>query len=108
VGQFLEYIGYPHQPLKHVPIFSIGYMLEDEQPRIVSTRGREDEPLVFTSVGDIAGVVRRAVEYEGEWPVIGGVAGNKISPRQVQKIVERIRGMSRKASTTRNSAEKPD
>lgn len=63
--------------------------------RVVSIRGYEDDPLVLTSVTDIAGIVRRAVEYEGEWPEYGGISGNRLSARQIKELTEKIRGESR-------------
>lgn len=52
-------------------------------------RGYEDAPVTVTSVRDIAGVVRRAVEYEGgAWPVVGGVQGQQVSHNQLKQMVE--------------------
>ncbi|KAI9150303.1 Oxidoreductase BOA1 [Paramyrothecium foliicola] len=90
-GIFLDYLGYPQQSNKYVPTPATQWQLEDL--RIVSVKGHEDDPLVFTTVADIVEVVRRAVEYDGEWPEIGGIIGDRVSQRQLQRLVEKIRGM---------------
>ena len=41
---------------------------------------------------DLAKIVARAVEYEGEWPQIGGINGAELSMGEVIAIGERIRG----------------
>ncbi|KAJ9130776.1 2-hydroxyisoflavone reductase [Pleurostoma richardsiae] len=89
-GLFMEYTAFPRQLTRHVPPMAIAWQLDDL--RIVAIEGHEDDPMTVTTVSDIAGVVRRAVEYEGEWPEIGGITGESISPRQLQHVVEKIRG----------------
>lgn len=49
--------------------------------------------LVLTTVEDTAEVTARAVEYDGEWPEIGGMQGQKITVAELVKIGEEIRGM---------------
>lgn len=50
--------------------------------------------ITLTAVQDIARVVARAVEYEGEWPVVGGIQGSNISIGEFIALGERIRGGS--------------
>ncbi|KAK4173322.1 hypothetical protein QBC36DRAFT_220840, partial [Triangularia setosa] len=45
-----------------------------------------------TSVRDVANIVAMAIEYEGEWPKIGGIAGETLSLAQELTIGEKIRG----------------
>lgn len=89
---FLEYIGHPVQTTKHVPTMDLFVQINNR--RIVAVRGREDVPIVFTSVNDIASVVRLAVEYEGVWPEVGGIQGARVSLRQVKEAAEKIIGES--------------
>lgn len=86
----MEYAAYPHRTTKHVPPLPTIWQLDDL--RVAAIKGYEDRPVTMTSVVDIANVVKRAVEYRGEWPEVGGISGVQISPRQIQKVVENIRG----------------
>ena len=45
-----------------------------------------------TTVQDLANVVARAIGFEGEWPVIGGIQGTKISVGQLIALGEKVRG----------------
>jgi len=46
----------------------------------------------LTSLNDIANVVARAIEYEGEWPVIGGIHGTTVSTSKFLEIGTKVRG----------------
>ena len=92
VGTFMEYIGFPRQTLKHVAV--IPSVVNLESCRIIALEGHLDDPITFTSVEDIAAAVTGAIEYTGEWPVVGGISGDRISLRDVMKIGERITGSS--------------
>ena len=61
--------------------------------RIIGLQHHLDDKLTFTSIRDIANVVAAAVDYEGEWPEIGGISGDEVSLRQVQEIGETLKGM---------------
>lgn len=52
-----------------------------------------DSIMALTMVQDLAVVVARAVDYEGEWPVIGGIRDNRVTASQILKIGEKVRGM---------------
>ncbi|KAK0742086.1 hypothetical protein B0T21DRAFT_408936 [Apiosordaria backusii] len=45
-----------------------------------------------TTIRDVVNIVVKAVEYEGEWPKIGGIAGETLSLAQELAIGEKIRG----------------
>lgn len=89
---FTEYAATPHQIAKHVPPMPTLWQLNDL--RVVSVKGHEDDPVSMTTAADIAGVVRLAIEYEGEWPEVGGICGQKITPREIQRATEKVRGKS--------------
>ncbi|CAK7199670.1 hypothetical protein SEUCBS139899_002353 [Sporothrix eucalyptigena] len=86
VGMFLEYAAYPRRLSKYTPVQATLWQLN--KARIVGIRGYENDPVTVTSVRDIAGVVRRAVEYKDKWPVIGGIQGQQVSVNQFKKVVE--------------------
>lgn len=51
-----------------------------------------DKEVSFTSTPDIAKVVTKAVDHEGEWPVIGGISGDKVTHRKLIEIGGQIYG----------------
>lgn len=52
----------------------------------------EDAKIALTEVKDLANIVVRAVEYDGEWPVTGGVKGCELSISQLLQLMEDVRG----------------
>ncbi|KAK0389905.1 hypothetical protein NLU13_3478 [Sarocladium strictum] len=95
-GIFLDYLIAPHQVSKHLPPVATASSISEL--RVASVRGHEDDPVVFTSVADIAGVVRRAIEYEGQWPEVSGIRGDRLSAREMQQVLERVTGKPVKLS----------
>lgn len=55
--------------------------------------GGDNDLITLTTVEDLANVVARAVEYDGEWPVDGGIKGTEISIGQLIALGEKVRGM---------------
>ena len=53
----------------------------------------EGDRMALTTVQDLAGVVARAVEYDGEWPVMGGIKGSERSVGELIALGEKIRGV---------------
>ncbi len=47
----------------------------------------------LTSVNDLANVVVRAIEYDGEWPVTGGIHGTTLSDSKLLEIAAKVQGM---------------
>lgn len=43
---------------------------------------------------DLANVVAKAVEHEGEWPVVGGIRGDEVTIGEIIALGEKIRGTS--------------
>lgn len=56
--------------------------------------GSEDDRITLTTAQDFAQIVARAVEYEGKWPVVGGIKGTEITIGELLKLGERVRGMA--------------
>lgn len=52
--------------------------------------------MTLTTASDFANIVMRAIEYEGEWPVQGGIKGCEISLAEIIRLGEEIRGKSLK------------
>lgn len=62
--------------------------------RALVAEDSDDAKITFTAVEDLANVVARAVDYEGEWPRIGGISGTTLTLSQLFAIGERVRGKS--------------
>lgn len=48
----------------------------------------DDDRVSLTTVQDVAQIVGRAIEYEGEWPTMGGINGCELSVGDVTAIGE--------------------
>ncbi|KAJ0163171.1 hypothetical protein CTA2_3394 [Colletotrichum tanaceti] len=89
-GLFTNYLTYPVSSSKHVHLFEtpINY----HRRRALVVEGREDAIFTLTTAQDFAKVVALAVEYEGEWPVVGGIKGAAITVGQIIALGEKLRG----------------
>lgn len=54
--------------------------------------GDGDSPITLTTVNDIASVVTEAIDYLGEWPVIGGISGTQTTVGGLIRLGEKLRG----------------
>lgn len=63
--------------------------------RAIVVDGHEDAVMTWTTAADLASAVARVVNYDGEWPEVGGIRGNRVTSSQVIKIGEKIRGTRR-------------
>lgn len=89
-GLFTNYLAYPFQSAKHVRVFEQAFNFHKR--RALIPEGGEDCAMTFTTVQDFAKVVALAVEYEGEWPVDGGITGGRMTVGGLIALGEKIRG----------------
>ena len=89
-GLFTNYMTYPYRSSKHINLFEIPFNFN--QRRALICEGGEDDVITLTSAQDTAKVVALAVEYQGEWPIFGGIRGARVSMGQLFAIGERVRG----------------
>lgn len=89
-GLFLDYLAFPYKTAKYVD--PLNTMFDFQNRRAIVVDGH-DFSMTFTTAQDLASVVARAVDYEGEWPVAGGSRGNIVTASQILKIGERVRGL---------------
>ncbi|KAJ4223335.1 hypothetical protein NW759_005968 [Fusarium solani] len=89
-GLFLDELVYPHRSSKYV--IPLEFTISFEKRRALILEGSEDARISLTTVHDIVQVVTRAVDYEGVWPVVGGIRGNSITIGQLIALGEKIRG----------------
>jgi hypothetical protein len=68
-------------------------MIDFQNRRAIVVDGY-DAVMTFTTVKDLAAVVFLAVDLAGEWPIIGGIRGNRVPVSEVLKIGEKVRGLS--------------
>jgi hypothetical protein len=88
----LDYLASPHKTAKYVT--PLDTFIDFQNRRAIVVEGHEDAVMALTTVRDIAGVVARAVELDGEWPKFGGIQGNRVTISQILKIGENARGKS--------------
>ncbi|CAJ2504906.1 Uu.00g123000.m01.CDS01 [Anthostomella pinea] len=86
IGAFMNYLGHPHQTSTHVATLPFAFDFEKQHATLLE--GSLDDVIVWTTVQDIAGVVARAVEYEGEWPAVGGIRGSPVTMREMLRLGE--------------------
>ncbi|KAK1590306.1 NmrA-like family protein [Colletotrichum navitas] len=89
-GLFTNYLTFPFSSAKHVNLFEtpVNYY----KHRVLTTEGGEDAIVTLTTVQDFAKVVALAVEYEGEWPLVSGIKGSKMTIGQIIALGEKLRG----------------
>lgn len=64
-----------------------------ENRRALALDGGNDDRLTLTTVQDLAAVVAKAIDYEGEWPTVGGIRGAEVSVGQLLSLGEKVRGL---------------
>ncbi|KAE8394149.1 hypothetical protein BDV23DRAFT_147960 [Aspergillus alliaceus] len=89
-GLFVNYFTHPHQSSRHV--HSMEMTIDFANRRAILLDGGDDDYLTLTTVQDVANVVARAVDFEGEWPVVGGIRGTDVTIRQLVALGEKVRG----------------
>ncbi|KAK4142456.1 uncharacterized protein C8A04DRAFT_38252 [Dichotomopilus funicola] len=90
-GLFTNYLTHPYRSTKHIQPIETPFDLARRRALVVQGR-YEEARITLTTVADLAQVVVRAVEYEGPWPVVGGIRGDDMTLRKVVEMGERVRG----------------
>jgi len=90
----LNYLATPHKTAKHLE--PLNTMIDFQNRRVIIVDGY-DAIMTYTTVQDVAAVVAKAVEIDGEWPVISGISGNRVPISQILKIGEKVRGAHHQA-----------
>ncbi|RAO65254.1 uncharacterized protein BHQ10_001266 [Talaromyces amestolkiae] len=89
-GLFLDYLAYPFKTSKYLD--PLQTFLDFANRRAMVVDDHEYAAITFTTVSDLAAVVARAIDYDGKWPVTGGIRGNRVTFSQIIDIGRRIRG----------------
>lgn len=104
-GLLLDYLGFPHQTTRHITPLSTQF--DFEKCRVIVVDGHENAVITLTTVADVAAIVTRAVEYEGEWPERGGISGNSVTYSQIIEAGQKIRGKTEDFSMQRSPSANP-
>ncbi|KAJ0107300.1 hypothetical protein J7T55_015765 [Diaporthe amygdali] len=88
-GLFMDYLASPYKTARHVDPLETVFDFQNRRAIVVD--GHEDAIMTLTTAADLAAVVARAVDYDGEWPEIGGIRGNRMTFSQIIEIGEKIR-----------------
>lgn len=64
-----------------------------ENRRAIFIDDGDKDRMSFITVEDFTKVIVQAVEFEGEWPVVGGIRGTDISIGNLITLGEKVRGM---------------
>lgn len=90
-GLFTNYFTNPYKSSKN--IHQMENMIDFNKRRALILEGSENDIVTLTTSQDLANVVARAIEFEGEWPVVGGISGTRTSIGELIKLGEKIRGL---------------
>jgi len=85
----LEYLAFPYKTAKHLE--PLNTMIDFQNRRAIVIDGH-DTIMTYTTIQNLAAVVVKAVDLDDEWPVIGGISGNRVPISQILKIGEKVRG----------------
>lgn len=80
----------PYKSSKHVHVMESPFDFNERRALVLE--GGDNSRITLTTVQDLANVVAKAIDFEGEWPVVGGIRGADMSIRQLIALGEKIRG----------------
>ena len=86
----MDYLCHPHNTSKYLTTTTVNFDFDNKTARVIE--GTLDDEIVYTSAEDVANIVTLAVDYEGKWPAIGGIVGDKVTIRQLLEIGGKLRG----------------
>ncbi|CEN61260.1 hypothetical protein ASPCAL07922 [Aspergillus calidoustus] len=89
-GLFANYFTRPYKSSTY--IHQIETPIDFEKRRAILVEDGDEGVITLTTVQDFAAVVARAIEYEGEWPVVSGIRGTTLSVRELIALGEKLRG----------------
>ena len=78
--------------MKYIHPTELPFDFENRRALIIDGSG--DDKISLITVDDLSNVIARAIDFEGEWPVIGGIRGTIISIRDLITLGEKVRGVS--------------
>ncbi|CAN9099166.1 unnamed protein product [Alternaria alternata] len=88
-GLFTNYFT-PYPSTKHIKPLETQW--DFAKRRAILREGSDNDYVTLTTADDLSNVVVRAVDYPGEWPLVGGIRGSRISIKELIALGEEIRG----------------
>ncbi|KAJ5100296.1 hypothetical protein N7456_006348 [Penicillium angulare] len=89
-GYLLNYLTRPYPSAKYIPFVDLPWDFNNR--RWFSVDEGQNSTLTLTTIADLTNVVAQAIEFEGEWPVVGGIKGNDITMGELLTLAEKVRG----------------
>ena len=86
----MDYLATPYKTAKYLT--PLNTMIDFQNCRAIVVDSH-DAIMTLTMVQDLAAVVARAVDLDSEWPVIGGIRGNRVAISEILEIGEKVRGV---------------
>ncbi len=68
------------------------FLLVDHVNRRARVAGDLANRISYTAISDVANIVAKAIDYEGEWPTVGGINGQTLSIAEEIALGEKVRG----------------
>ena len=91
----MNYIAGTRKTSKHIQ--PTGFILVDHENHRARGPGDLANKITYTTIRDVVNIVVKAIDYEGEWPEVGGINGHTLSPVEEIAIGEKIRGKCKHA-----------
>ncbi|KAL4755707.1 uncharacterized protein BDW70DRAFT_168149 [Aspergillus foveolatus] len=89
-GLFTNYLAAPYKTTPHISL--VETPIDFLHRRAILVEGRENAPITLTTIADFKAVIVRAIEYQGAWPVVSGIAGSTLTLGELIALGERVRG----------------
>ncbi|KAL4916498.1 hypothetical protein BDW62DRAFT_211905 [Aspergillus aurantiobrunneus] len=89
-GLLTNYLTRPYKSCKHIR--TVETPIDFHGRRAILVDGAESATITLTTVHDLVQVVCRAIDYEGEWPAVGGIQGHTLSFGELLQLGEKLRG----------------
>lgn len=87
---FVNYYAAPYKTSRHVHPFQNQFDFNNR--RAIILEGGENSRISLITVQDFCNIMVQAIEYEGVWPVVGGIRGDELTVAQLIAVGEKVRG----------------
>ena len=91
-GTFTNYFTAPFKSSDNVQQVELPW--DFYRRRAILLEGSENDRISLTTSQDLANMVARAIEFAGDWPVVGGIRGSELSVKEIIALGEKVRGKS--------------
>ena len=89
-GVFMNFVVWPRKTAEYLYTTCIGIDIDGGHALMVEDGGQS---FTFTTIQDTAKVVAGAIDYEGQWPEFGGMAGCQLKYVDLLDKIEQDTGM---------------